>query len=215
LSRLTDLVWPTLESLEPDELADLQRANRDDVEVLQGSDWPNHDKIALEEARRIAAEEEDRRKTAEGKASNILLVVAALIPLLTYLETAIWDAKLGTAPRWLTLAILAGAVAYLAGASSWALRAIAVGTYHRIGPMDLNRIWTQNANAIEALVRQTLVAVRQNQAEINRKVSAVKMTHKFMIRSIIGFSLLLLVQAIAEIGNETGFWIWLRNVMKC
>jgi hypothetical protein len=200
MSKIRDLFWPTLEG----ETA--EQVPADEIEAIRQADLSQQAALALSEAQRIASDEEERRKTAEAKASNFLLVAAALVPLLTYLETAIWDAKLGTAPKWLTLIILSLAVAYLIGAVVWALRTVAVGTYHRVGSNDVLRIWRAGHNRDENLARETLIAVRSNQGEINRKVSAVKMTHLFMVRAVLVFCSLLLVQAFAEFGHEFDLW---------
>jgi hypothetical protein len=142
-----------------------------------------------------------------------LLVIATLVPLLTYLETAIWDARLGTAPRWFTLPVLAVSVGYLAGAAVWALRAVSVGTYHRVGAADLIKLWS-SSSVLDGLINETLIAVHRTQDQINAKVSAIKMTYAFTVRAIVGFFALLLVEAVSEIGNETGFWSIIREVLQ-
>lgn len=199
MRQIFDLVWPTLEGGPPEPVP------QQEINTLREAKLPQKASLALSEAQRIASDEEDRRKTAESKASNFLLVAAALVPVLTYLETSIWDAKLGTAPKWLTLIILSVAVAYLIAAVVWALRTVAVGTYHRVGSSELLQILRQK-NIEAHLARETLVVTRLNQDEINRKVSGVKMTHLFMVRTILAFCVLLLVQAFAEFGHETDIW---------
>jgi hypothetical protein len=206
VSRFCDLIWPTLDRLEPHELAAHADADRSDETFLNQANILVDPKVVLDEAHRIESGEEDRRKTAEAKASNVLLVLAAVIPLLTYLETAIWDAKLGTAPRWITLLVLVIAVVYLMGAIYWAFKAISVSSYHTIGAVDLVRNLTVNEGAILKLAKDVLVGARRNQAGTNDKVSAVKMTHEFMRRAVFVFCCLLLVQATFELLLESGIW---------
>jgi hypothetical protein len=208
MRRFFDFVWPTLESGTPDVVP------QQEIDLLRAADFSQNTSLALSEAQRISSDEEERRKTAESKASNFLLVAAGLVPVLTYLETAIWDAKVGTAPKWLTLTILSVAVAYLIASVIWALRAVAIGNYHRIGSSDLLQIW-RSANIQEQLTRETLIATRSNHGEINRKVSAFKMTHLFMVRAILVFCLLVLVQAFAEIGHETDIRNKVRALWSC
>jgi hypothetical protein len=206
VSRLCNLIWPTLDRLEPHELAAQADVDRDDEAFLNQATILVDPKLALDEAHRIESGEEDRRKTAEAKASNVLLVLAAVIPLLTYLETAIWDAKLGVAPRWITLSILAAAVVYLMGAVYWAFRAISVRAYHTIGAVDLIKNLILKEDAIGKLAKEVLIGTRRNQSGTNDKVSAVKMTHEFMRRAVFVFCCLLLVQAAFELLPEGGIW---------
>lgn len=198
MSKISDLIWPTLEQATPDPSQEVE------VQAIRAADFSHNLPLALMEARRLSNEEDDRVKSTEAKASNFLLVAAALVPLLTYLETSIWDGKLGTAPKWVTLLILGIAVAYLAGAVVWALRTVRVSTYHGIGATDIVSTWNERREIEPWLAKETLVAVRMNQTGINAKVSAVKMTYAFMVRAILSFCLLLLVQATAEISYETG-----------
>lgn len=194
MTKVRDFFWPVLDRPTASELDELERSERDDIEGIQATRWTAESELALEEARRIASEEDERRKTVESKASNLLLVAAALIPLLTYLETVIWDGKLETAPTWLTLPILAAAVAYLGNAGWWAFQTIGVGNYHCVYPIDLVKIWRAGKAVQRRLVVEMLVAIRRNQETVNWKVSASKLTHAFLLRTIFTFSALLLVR---------------------
>lgn len=196
LVRLRDLVWPVLEDWKPGELWGQRHANRDDVEAIARADWSASPEVALEEARRIAEEEERRRQSAEGRASTYLLVAAALVPLLTSLENAVWDQKMGTAPKWLTLPILALGVLYTMAAGVWAFRTLTVGTFVRVGETDMVKVWQQSGRDPQiALVAELLKATRRNRDTVNAKVSAIKMAHAFMVRGFLAFGLMVLAAA--------------------
>src|SRR3990172_2255659 len=106
ISKVRDFFWPVLEKSTASELEDISRSEIDDIKSIQETDWATESQLAIEEARRLATEEDERRKTAESKASNLLVVATAFIPLLTYLEAAILESKHETAPIWITLPIL-------------------------------------------------------------------------------------------------------------
>jgi len=199
MTSLSETLWPTLEDWRPAELSEIRNGNHDEMEDIRSADWSNESALALEEARRIAKEEEDRSKTAESKASNLLLVAAALVPLLTSLETAVWDAKMGTAPKWISLPVLAVAVVYLCWAALWSLRVIAASNYVRVYHADLVHIWKDRQEIKKKLATETMLATRLNQDTINKKVSALRMAHAFLFRAILAFCLLLLVQASFEL----------------
>lgn len=193
-TKVRDFFWPVFEKPTASELKEISRSERDDIKSIRETGWAAESSLAAEEARRVATEEDERRKTAESKSSNLLMVATAFIPLLTYLETAILEAKHETAPIWITLPILAVAVAYLCNAGWWAFRAVRVGNYHRVYPVDLVKIWRAGQSIQKRLVAETLVAIRKNQETVNNKVTAFKMAHEFLLRAIVAFSALLIVR---------------------
>jgi len=200
-----DLFWPTLDRPSADEVNHLQQSEITDLEAIRIARFGNASVLALDQARRIEADEEERRRTAEAKASNFLLVLAALVPLLTYLDSAIWGAKTGTAPRYLILPTLAIAVAYLASAAFWSFRTVAVGTYHRIGIGDALTLISDDQST-EQLAKGVMMATRRNQETLNLKVSAAKMAHAFMLRGVLAFCFLLLLQVGFEVAMTVGIW---------
>lgn len=204
ITEVRDFFWPVLKKSTTSELDEICRSEINDIKSIQETDWAAESKLALEEARRLASEEDGRRKTAESKASNLLLVAATLVPLLTYLEAAIWDGKSTTVPTWITLFLLALAVAYLGNAGWWAFRTVDVGSYHRVYPIDLVEIWRTEEPIQKRLIIKMLVAIRRNQETVNCKVSASKMTHAFLLRAIMAFSALLLVR------SSFGLWSILK-----
>ncbi len=213
IGKIRDFFWPVLTPALPGEERRASNVEKNDLAYIEKTDWDVSAALALEEARRLVADEEDRRKTAESKASNLLLLAAALVPLLTYLETAIWDANFTVVPTWLTLPLLALALAYFSAACVWAFRTVEVGTYHRVYPADLVRIWQDRKSLRRQLVAETLAAVRRNQEPVNDKVSASKMAHAFLLRAVLVFALLLVIRI--------SFGLWdivkqpLLDLMRC
>lgn len=203
LGPLIELIWPACDDWRPAELAEIREANRDETDGIRSTNWSVEADLALEEARRLANAEEDRRKTAESKASTLLMVAAALVPIFTYLETAIWDAKMGTAPKLVSLPILGTAVLYLCWSALWALRAMVTSNYHQVYHADLIEMWSEGKQGAEIrgrLATETFLASRLNQDTINKKITCSKMGHAFLFRAIVAFALLLVVQA--------GFELW-------
>jgi hypothetical protein len=196
MMKLCDIVWPTLEGWKPSELAGHHRGNFDEISSIKQARWSVQPGLALQEAKHLADEEDGRRRTAEAKASTYLLVAAALVPILTYLENAIWDQKAGTTPKWASLPILILAVAYLLRGAQWAFRTLQVGTYVRLDAEDLLNIWDGTEDPQPRLITEMLIATRRNRDTVNAKVSTIKMAHEFLIRAFLMFAALLLLESI-------------------
>ncbi len=188
-----DLIWPRLE-------AQCQEARRSrlesDLRDIEGATWQADPEKALAVARADEKREDERRATADTKASNFLLAIVTLIPLLTYLESIVWEHRFGAAPRWLGLCLLVFlgiSVLFLLGAGRWAFKALNVSTYHKLSAAECKDIWqTQNRN--DRLINEIFKNTRRNSEVVNDKVSCIKMTHIFLGRSILFFGLLTLTQ---------------------
>lgn len=195
IRRLTDLAWPTLERPNAERRSAAETALLADVQAIEACSFATASREAYEEARRLATDEDDRRRGAEARASGYLLVIAALIPLLTYLEGTVWGRSFGQAPQWLSLLVLAVAVLYLLGAGRWAFRTLRIGSYARIDGNDLATIWGAGGTGqLETLTKRLLSATRRNRAAVDDKVTGIKMAHIFLSRSILWFGILLLTQ---------------------
>lgn len=160
MSKLTDLFWPRLDRPTSQEHLELQVEIDRDLAAVRAATWLPDPELALQEARRLTDLEEDRRRTTEGKATTYILFKGALLPLLTYLESAVWEGKVGTAPKWLSVLLLAVAVLYLIGAVTWAFRAVRVSTFEQSDIPDLLSAWNSRSPDIE-LVKIILSAVRK------------------------------------------------------
>ena len=186
MSPFTDFFWPTLENPTLAELADEDASEAADIAAARAEDWAESPEIALEEARRLAESEEDRRRATESKASTYLLFAAAFAAALIPFLPEILEGKTGSAPRWLIAIILIVAVLYLIAAGIWAFRTLRVGTYHRLDVSELAHIWRDH-NPKRALTREKFALARMNYRAVNEKVSCIKMAHEFIARSFVVF----------------------------
>lgn len=191
---MINILWPTYSKPEPKAEKELLKLEEREIHEIKERDWEIESELAVDEARRLVSEEDQRRKSAEAKASNLLMVTIALIPLITYFETEIWINKSELVTLGLMLPIFVLAISYLAKAAWWAFKTIDTGNYHKVYPVDLSKIWKNKKNIKGQFITEMLVSVRRNQEIVNWKVSASTMTHAFLLRAIIGFSLLLLLR---------------------
>lgn len=191
LAKLRELVWPRLIPLSPDRRQEEQDSLTADHATINTLPIGTDTAVALEEARRLADAEADRRKGADQKASTYLAVVAGLIPLILTLAGASWEGKAGGAPTWLNMIVLGLAVAYLSAAGLWAFRVLKVAGAHRIGIGNLETAWSSGTPTAD-LVRQVLWCARCNFDPVNKKISSIKIAHEFLLRAFFTFAALLL-----------------------
>ena len=200
LRQLADFVWPTIEPLDPADAAVEHHSLVDDLETIKGCTWVSEAAQALEEARRLADGEVERRRNIEGKASTYLLVTAALVPLLTYLEGAVWERKAGTAPVLGSMPVLLFAVACLVNAGRWAFKTLEVSASFAIDATDLAAA-SGGPDALGRVARLNMTVARRNRAGINSKATFLMMSHRFLLRSFVGFGLLLAIEAVWEVST--------------
>lgn len=209
MSKFTDFFWPILEDWRPHELSQIREETVDDIDAIRSTDWSALPDLALAEAHRLSEVEDDRRRTAEAKATTYLLFAGALVPVLTYFESAVWEGKVGTAPKLLSIPLLGLAVCYLVAAGVWAFRAVGVSTFQQLDVAELVSIWREE-NPLVPLIQETLVAARMNRGNVNRKVSCIKMAQAFMLRTFIVFGALVVIEAGWETCNS--LWNTLRVI---
>tara|TARA_R110001599_G_scaffold353030_1_gene589833 strand:- start:276 stop:986 length:711 start_codon:yes stop_codon:yes gene_type:complete len=193
LARLKNILCPTLEKYDQTTLNELKERESSDIEEINSLDWGLETNLALEEARRLYIEEDERRGSAESKASNLLLVASALIPLITYFENLILGGD-KEPYAWGYILIFIIAMFYFLAASYWAFKVVSVGNYYRVYPIDITRLWKNGKEVSESLVVELLTAVRLNQERINDKLSYFKMAQEYIFRAVIAFSILLLMR---------------------
>lgn len=196
LREMRDLVWPMLDNWDVADRALLHREENDDIKAIRSLGNFQSTAVVLEAAAAIAADEERRRQVADARASTYLLVAAALVPLLTYLETAIWDGKQGSAPQWLTLSILTVGILNLMGAGWWSFRTIRTATFFTLDSGDIVDLLAKSSDFEAGLIVKRLEISRRNRISVNEKISCMGMAHRFMLRTFCIFGTLVLVEAL-------------------
>ena len=128
-NRLHDFrewVIPLLDQPDAMQVAvDAERLLRD-LASVEAQGWTAHADAAMDEARRIFDAEMARRASADAKATTYIAVIAALVPIGLSVQGAVVENKIGTAPSWANLLILAAGMLYVIGAGIWAFRALKV-----------------------------------------------------------------------------------------
>lgn len=195
LIALRDCFWPWLERLSAEEVEDLKKRYNEDKDKIDKLKFDRDADAALDEARRMAESEAERRRGTDQKAATYLPLVAALIPLTLAVVSALWERKVGSAPGWLNISLLGVSVAYTAAAGFWAFRVLEVTISHEAGIGDFDSAWNK-PHPKGSLARKILLYTRLNHGPINQKVSRIKMAHAFLLRAFLTFSLLLAVNIV-------------------
>lgn len=196
LRPVLDFFWPTLENSSSDDIQKCDESRAADKALVANAHWAADPQFYLDEARRMFDDEQDRRRHADAKATNYLLVAAALVPVLTYLEGLVWGEKIAAAPRWLGLLMLMFALAYVINFGRWAFNALRLTAYATTGVRDLAKISMHQLKVSKSrLVTHIVENVRWNQDVTNEKLTAVKMAHEFLYRAFWMFGLIAVTQA--------------------
>lgn len=190
LAALVHIFWPWLEKRSAEEARRLEERSASDAARIAALNISRAPTIALDEIRRLADSEAERRRGTEQKAATYLPLVAALIPLILTVVGALWEKKAGSAPIWANMLLLGLAVAYTAAAGWWAFRVLKVATSHEPGLGDFE-ISLKSEHPTAALAGRLLLHTRRNQNGINWKVSCIMMAHEFLLRAFLAFSFLL------------------------
>ncbi len=203
LRKLADFFFPTITPCTKEELATHKSELDKQLGEIEATDWNKCNEVALEQASKLAETESQRRRTAESKATIYLAVITALVPLVLTIQAAAWEQKVGPAPSWLRLILLCIAVIYLSTAAFYAFRALEVKGFHTLGISDLVQAW-KTRKATNRLVKSIFTAVRESQSAVNAKVTQIKLTHLHMMRALVAFVGLLLIDpvflALGQIG---------------
>lgn len=134
----------------------------------------------------------ERVRTAEGKATTYLAVLAALVPIIITLQAANWEKKAGPAPDSARLFVLAVATIYIAAAGYHAFKTLQVTGFQRVGEAELVHAW-RDPNPLQKVIRGTLLASRRSRNAVNAKVTRIRVTHEHLLRAFGTFILLLLL----------------------
>lgn len=190
--RIGSWIFPYIEPLTPAQNKDeAQRLQRDLAEI-RAAVWNSNEERALDEAQKVSAAEMERVRTAEGKATTYLAVLAALVPIIITLQGANWEKKAGPAPDAARLLVLALATVYVAGAGFNAFKTLQVRGFQKVGESEIVAAW-RTPNPLRRLTRGTLLATRNSRNVVNEKVTRILVTHEHLLRAFGVFILLLLL----------------------
>lgn len=192
-------MWPSIIPLTSAEQAEDDAWSSQLASSVQASDWSEDSEVVLEESRRLFDAEADRRKGADAKAGIYLAAITALIPVLVSLLPTLWSDKSSKWLGCLGLFIFGWAVAYLLRAGAWAFRTLQVAGFAQLGPGELVRSWNKKSPKA-ALAKQLSSAVLYNYPLVNRKVTGIKMTHEYLLRAFLSFTILLVLQVMWPVG---------------
>lgn len=192
-------MWPSLVPLTSEEKVEDDEWARLLASSVQASNWSKDSEVVLEESRRLFDAEVDRRKGADAKAGIYLAAITALIPVLVSLLPTLWSDKSSKWLGCLGLFIFIWAVAYLLRAGAWAFRTLQVAGFAQLGPGELVKSWNKKTPKA-ALAKQLSSAVLHNYPLVNRKVSGIKMTHEYLLRAFLSFTILLVLQVMWPVG---------------
>lgn len=190
--RVANWVFPYIEPLTATQkTAQAWRLQQDRV-AIQAANWARNEERALDEVQKVAAAEMERVRTAEGKATTYLAVLAALVPVIITLQAANWEKKAGPAPDAARLFVLTLATVYVAAAGYHAFMTLQVRGFQKVGESEIVAAW-RTPNPLSKLIRGTLLATRNSRDVVNEKVTRILVTHEHLLRAFGLFILLLLL----------------------
>lgn len=195
LREICDFFFPTITPFSADELEKMKNVESDDLERITNTHWGKNNDLALTEIEKIISYEQNRKKTAETKASTYLAVVVALIPVTLSIISTDWAKNFSSVPEVLRLSFLFLAVLYTGAAGWFAVAALKISGFQTVATSDLTSIWSKRSY-ISKLLKLKLQSVRCSQDKINRKITYVILIEKHLVRSAFFFLLLLVSEPI-------------------
>lgn len=189
-----DRIIPLLDRPGAETVLAQEKCRDRDLASIDAQGWSVHTDVALEEARRIFDAEMTRRASADAKATTYMAVIAALVPIGLSVQGAVVEGKIGSAPSWVNLMILAIGMLYVIGAGLWAFHVLKVSGAARADVPDLLRAWKKPDPRMH-VVRATLKAARLNWSGVNEKINGIRMAHEYLMRAFLVFAMLLIVNA--------------------
>lgn len=206
LKLIRNWLWPRLDPLTSQQAIDQRTLiDRQNEKVEQGI-WTKKSDVALEEARRLFDAEQERRRSADNKAGIYLAAITALIPVLSALFPNLWAHKTDKVFTALSLLVFMCALFYLLRAGLWAFRTIKISGFSQLGPSQIAESW-DSENPEEQLAKHLLHSVIDNFSGTNQKLSYIKMTHEYLLRSFFCFVAFLTIQAVWPIS------VWLISML--
>ncbi|KAA0986243.1 hypothetical protein FQ192_24150 [Pseudomonas sp. ANT_J12] len=192
--------WPIIQRLPPDAQADYDTWMKGIGDSVKEGDWAKDSEVALDEARRIFDAETDRRKSADAKAGIYLAAITALIPVLVSLLPSLWNDKASKVLSVTSLFVFTWAVAYLLRAGGWAFSTLKVAGFTQVGPGEIATCWKKEEPKV-ALAKSLAMAAFLNFPSANQKVTGIKMTHEYLLRAFLSFTVLMVVQVVWPVGT--------------
>ncbi|MDE0397764.1 MAG: hypothetical protein OXL96_08185 [Candidatus Poribacteria bacterium] len=201
-----EFLWPCLEREDQEKISKRKEHLKNIVDGIETVRWRSLDTV-LEEIRRLTAREDERRKTAETKATIYLAVLAAIVPLsASFVEDLVKFLEPSDDWQFFVLVFISLlAIAYLLAAGVWTFRTIEVSGYHRVEVEDLFRLGIEREIKL-ALSRKILATVMKNRAVVNRKVTNLRMAHAFIIRLFVSIVLISSFPLILTVVNRISSW---------
>ncbi|CAN7610381.1 hypothetical protein [Devosia sp. LjRoot3] len=202
MGRIADFFWPTLERLSQGETEAAASALVADLNAIHAIESASSS--LLEEARRLTDQETATRASIETRGGIYLATIGTLIPIIVFVADAVTTGTSTTIQNIIIIIMSVVASLYLFGAGRWALKALAIDSYHRFGVSDFRATFASKTPEL-VLAKALLQAVRHNRAVINQRVTSIRITQMFIWRAVVVLIGLLLV---AVIPNSVSRLIW-------
>ncbi|PPC94858.1 MAG: hypothetical protein CTY33_02935 [Methylotenera sp.] len=207
LELISELIWPFVKSLTQQEITQNDLAIKDDNSAITKASWGKNPNLFLEELHRMYDEEQERRRAADTKASNYLLVAAALISILTYFGGLLGDelpsSKVAAIIGYFATTAIVFAVLYIMGFVWWSFKALKASSYETLGTVDLTKFTkSTSAQAKKNLIISLAKSIRSNQDQTNKKMTFVNLSHLFLFRIFIMFSIIAILQCLISIASK-------------
>lgn len=195
MREIINFFWPILEKISDDEVENQKADEQELIKKIRNAELAKHPEIALDEARRLFDAEQERRRGADSKAGIYLAAITALVPVLVSVLPELWKSDDDKLFSTVLLIFFVGALIYLLRAAFWAFSTIKVSRFSQLGALDIVNSWDKS-DPPQELTKKLMCYVSSNMSSTNEKVSCIKMTHEFFLRSFLCFLLYLAVQAV-------------------
>ncbi|MCG6658522.1 hypothetical protein HOP52_12240 [Halomonas campisalis] len=195
MRKVINFFWPILEKASNEEVENQKSNEKELIKKIRNAELAQNPEIALDEARRLFDAEQERRRGADSKAGLYLAAITALVPVLSSVLPDLWKGDDDKLFSTVLLLFFVGALIYLLRAAFWAFSTIKVSRFSQLGALDIVSSWGESEPPQE-LTKKLMCYVSFNMSSTNEKVSCIKMTHEFFLRSFLCFLLYLAVQAV-------------------
>lgn len=181
---IREVILPWLDVPEMIRAAQVANQLQADRAAIIAAQFPNQALVLLDEARRIADSEDARRNGADARATTYLALVGVLAPILAALAPAATDPSKDFPRAIVSLVLFAAAGVYLFGCGLWSFKALKVAPMGRVGHANIIEA-SQEAEPDAYLIRIILRCVLFSHAQVNAKVTCIKMAHAYGFRALV------------------------------